>query len=211
MPGLKAAKEIIKDGSLCCHGCGSIAGFITKHNNKLCSPFANQCPVVKERNGKSVKASGIDYANRYDRLSADAKKRMAWSKGLTIDDPRVAKRSAKLRGRRRITDSERLRKKKYRENCEFNLQSNISKVEGYVLLKELGMYDRIKNPSGVVRDHIISVDFGFKNNIPPEIISHPANCRFITHLENAKKGKRSDLLLNDLINRIEKWGIDGNW
>lgn len=40
-------------------------------------------------------------------------------------------------------------------------------------------------------DHIISIQYCFKNNIPVEICSHPDNLRIIPWKENAKKWKRA--------------------
>ena len=59
--------------------------------------------------------------------------------------------------------------------------------------------------NGVSRDHIISINYGFKNNILPEIISHPANCQLLRHNENISKGKKCDLILEQLINKIKEW------
>lgn len=67
------------------------------------------------------------------------------------------------------------------------------------------MYDRLRNTKGVVRDHIYSIDRGFRENVDPSLISHPANCRFISHKENASKSKRCDLTLTELQERIDNW------
>ena len=62
-----------------------------------------------------------------------------------------------------------------------------------------------KNVNGVSRDHIISVSYGFKHNIDPLIISHPANCRLLVHKDNKKKSGHCDLTLEDLLLKIEQW------
>ena len=62
-----------------------------------------------------------------------------------------------------------------------------------------------KNVLGVSRDHIISVSYGFTNNIDPSIISHPANCRIILHSENKKKSTKCDLTIDQLLERIAVW------
>lgn len=62
-----------------------------------------------------------------------------------------------------------------------------------------------KNTSGVSRDHIISVSYGFANNIDPKIISHPANCRIMIHSDNKIKHNRCDLTVDQLLKRIETW------
>ena len=44
-------------------------------------------------------------------------------------------------------------------------------------------------------DHKISIYYGFKNNIPPEIISHPNNLRIIPFSDN--RVKRYNCLVDD--------------
>lgn len=46
---------------------------------------------------------------------------------------------------------------------------------------------------------------GYKNNVDPFIISHPANCRLVRHNDNVSKGSKSLLTLEELIQKIEKW------
>lgn len=50
-------------------------------------------------------------------------------------------------------------------------------------------------------DHIYSIADGFKNNINPNIISSYVNLRVITSDENLKKGTRSDMELDELMER----------
>ena len=62
-----------------------------------------------------------------------------------------------------------------------------------------------KNILGVSRDHIISVSYGFANNIDPSIISHPANCRIMLHLDNKIKHNKCDLTIEQLLEKIDTW------
>lgn len=55
-------------------------------------------------------------------------------------------------------------------------------------------------------DHIYSIANGFINNIPPEIIASPANLRMLSYRDNITKRDKSDILLEELYNRFEKWG-----
>ena len=48
-------------------------------------------------------------------------------------------------------------------------------------------------------DHIYSIHDGFKNNIPTYIISDIKNLRMIKYDLNLKKGKRSDISIDDLL------------
>lgn len=62
-----------------------------------------------------------------------------------------------------------------------------------------------KNTNGVSRDHIFSVMDGFYNNIPPEVISHPANCQLSLHVDNLKKGRKSLISIDQLYEKIKSW------
>ena len=46
---------------------------------------------------------------------------------------------------------------------------------------------------------------GFKNNISPLIISHPANCQLISQRNNASKNRKSSITLEQLLQRIKEW------
>lgn len=72
-------------------------------------------------------------------------------------------------------------------------------------LKLAGWYNRISNPLGMTRDHLISKYDGFKRNISPKIISHPANCKIIQFNENRRKNTKSSITLSELKQRIKSW------
>jgi len=67
------------------------------------------------------------------------------------------------------------------------------------------MYNKDTNPDGVVRDHMVSRRYGYDNNIPPEIIGHPANCQFLSHRDNLSKGAGCSLTYEQLLTRIALW------
>jgi hypothetical protein len=48
----------------------------------------------------------------------------------------------------------------------------------------------------------LSVREGFEMGIDPQIISHPANCRLMIHNENISKNKRSDITIEELLEKI---------
>ena len=171
-----------------CKECGKPIG----PSSQRCRTCANRINITKRVYRKTGKAYG----------PADP----LWRKNHVEDYAAAREKNRQaLLGKRKISDEELLRKALYREQCQFNLAGVIERVEGYELLKLLGMYDRRRNPEGVVRDHIYSVARGFKEGVDPRIISHPANCRFITHKANASKSKRCDISLEDLQKRIEAW------
>jgi len=73
------------------------------------------------------------------------------------------------------------------------------------IIDEYGWYNPTKNINGVARDHTISVYEGFKRNIKPSLISHPANCRIMKQIDNMKKHTKSSISLEQLKNKINDW------
>ena len=53
-------------------------------------------------------------------------------------------------------------------------------------------------------DHIVSQRYGFDNAIPPSIIGHICNLRFITWEANNSKGDDCDMNINELTQLLEK-------
>lgn len=104
-------------------------------------------------------------------------------------------------------------KKLYSYQCRFVFGINsYSEWFSYAsnLIKEHGWYsasNRGNNLSGCSRDHLYSVSEGYKNNIDPKIISHPANCEIIPHRKNQNKHKTSSITLDELKERIRKFNL----
>ena len=76
------------------------------------------------------------------------------------------------------------------------------------LIEQYGWYkakNRGNNPNGVSRDHIYSIEEGYKNLIDPYIISHPANCMLIQQRKNASKHIKSNISIERLIEKIKQW------
>jgi len=101
--------------------------------------------------------------------------------------------------------------KEYRSKCafKFNLADFANEFD-FSLVESYGWYkakNHGNNLNGVSRDHMVSVMFGFTNNIDPNIISHPANCRLIRHNENVSKGSKCAITLEELMGRIEAWNL----
>jgi hypothetical protein len=97
----------------------------------------------------------------------------------------------------------------YRNQCKFrfNLFHYPNEFE-LDLIKKWGFYsptNKKNNLEGVSRDHIYTVYDGYKNNIDPKILAHPANCRLIKQNENSKKHKKSLITLEELKKKIYIW------
>ena len=96
--------------------------------------------------------------------------------------------------------------KDYSRMCKFKFD-----VEGYPeefnldLIREKGWYDNKNNQNGVSRDHMLSISLGWKMDISPKILKHPANCKLMLFQENNKKAWRSSLNIEELMKRIKQW------
>jgi hypothetical protein len=55
-------------------------------------------------------------------------------------------------------------------------------------LNKFGLFNQYNNTRGWVRDHIVSRMVGFEFRIPPQILRHPANMKFVSHGDNVSKG-----------------------
>ena len=99
--------------------------------------------------------------------------------------------------------------KAYRKDCSFDFNlSDYQDEFNFELVEEYGWYKASNhgdNLDGVSRDHIVSVKYGFDNDVSPEIISHPANCRLITQRENSSKWSKSLISFEELQRKIDEW------
>ena len=104
---------------------------------------------------------------------------------------------------------EDLNLKQYRRKCKFTF--NLKDFENefdFSLIQEHGWYspsNKGNNLKGVSRDHMVSVKYGYENNIDPAIISHPANCQLLVHSKNISKNFRNSLTVEELKERIKIW------
>lgn len=97
----------------------------------------------------------------------------------------------------------------YRKACSFNFSLNdYPDSFDFSIIEKYGWYkakNKGDNPNGVSRDHMYSVKEGFINNIDPQIIAHPANCRLITQRQNVSKGSNSAITIQELKEKIKNW------
>jgi hypothetical protein len=97
----------------------------------------------------------------------------------------------------------------YRADCafKFNLKDYPNEFD-FALIENFGWYsakNRGNNLAGVSRDHMVSVKYGFDNNVDPAIIAHPANCRLMQHSSNSSKCGTCSITLDELLHRIKEW------
>lgn len=102
----------------------------------------------------------------------------------------------------------------YRNACAFKFALNDYPEEfDFELIKKYGWYspsNKKNNLGGVSRDHMYSVKEGFENNVNPDLLSHPANCKLLIHNDNVSKHKASSITLEELKERIASWDAKYN-
>lgn len=98
---------------------------------------------------------------------------------------------------------------RYRLDCAFKF--NVFDYPNYydlTMIEKFGWYsaaNRGNNLSGVSRDHMYSIKDGFRNNVDPSIIAHPANCCLMLHKDNNEKKTKSSITLEELILKIKNF------
>lgn len=101
----------------------------------------------------------------------------------------------------RTTDQKKL----YKLECKFDFcPYNEPQILGYELLSTY-TFTKCGGPNSLHRDHMYSIADGWKNNVDPKIISHPANCQIMFSLENIKKYTKSSITLEELKEKINHW------
>lgn len=94
---------------------------------------------------------------------------------------------------------------RYRYMCRFKIcLDNIHTIKGFDKLVTYGLYEKNTNPNGVVKDHRISIKYGFDNNLSHDIIGNIANCEFLRYNENAIKSDKNAITINELLFEMKK-------
>jgi hypothetical protein len=99
---------------------------------------------------------------------------------------------------------------KYKQDTKFNFNlADYPNEFDFSLIEEYGWYSPSNsnkpNINGVSRDHMISVKEGFRMNIDPKLLSHPANCELMKHSDNISKYKKCSLTIDELLGKIDNW------
>jgi hypothetical protein len=195
-------------------------------NPKICqNDFCGEIiPYDKRRNNYCNSSCHAKKTNLNRRCSLETKEKLRKkyyenNKDVIIHNECKICGSKILKSVRRIYCSDDCRKKsrrlnideynQYKQDCKFtfNLSDFPDEFE-FSLIEKYGWYkpvNRGNNLGGVSRDHIYSVNEGFKNKINPNIISHPANCKLMVHNNNISKNKKSDIMIDELLKKIEDW------
>lgn len=210
-----------------CHTCG-ISFSIKERANKYpskdkyfcsrrCSNTRNHTEETK--NKISAKIRGLTNTNSYVRQSKITYDLICIECNNSFHSNKQIKFcskscNSKFSNRIRHKHIDKTTLKYYRSQCAFNFNLKDFPDEfNFSLIEEFGWYkakNRGNNLNGISRDHIVSVKYGFKNNIDPKIISHPANCQLLRHNDNVSKNSKCDLSLEELLLKIEQWNIKYN-
>lgn len=85
---------------------------------------------------------------------------------------------------------------------------NNKHVKGQKKIELYEIYNPRKNKTGLVRDHMYSINSGFDNGVFPEILRHPANCEIMLNTENSKKCRNNSISLEELLDKILYYKYD---
>lgn len=125
--------------------------------------------------------------------------------GIKLKHIRDANIASAVRMGRNTSDE----KQRYMKSCEFSFDPySYPDVPGYQLLLDRGIYHPKSNPTGVCRDHMVSKEYGWRNHIPPNVISSVYNCEFLLHHDNVKKSTACSITPNMLYERIASASFD---
>jgi hypothetical protein len=104
----------------------------------------------------------------------------------------------------------RKRWEKFWEGVPHESKYQYTERVGYLTDRNYRRYKDILDPQGLRShqwhlDHVFSKSDGFRYNVDPVVVAHPANLRIISASANSSKNFRSEISLQVLLERIEEW------
>ena len=197
-----------------CETCGVLLSYELRHNkfcNHSCAATYNN--THREKRERIFSKDGIENirAANYKRWGVTSEFRK--KRPCIFCKTKLVKRSKSIYCSNKCRAADRHskldKKRAYTLECRFKFALNeYPNKFDFDLVRKYGWYkakNRGDNVGGVTRDHMISVDDGFKNNIPAEHIRHPANCQLLLFGKNVSKGKTSSITHTELLERIKNW------
>lgn len=175
------------EGKLCNYGCGQDAKFVSTKEVYCCSNSHMRCPAVKKEFSEKV-------ADQWKK--PESKQRKEDTKLSLISRLHNEKNRDMISNTKRIktgilTEEKRKLYRRYAYCCR-KLSQQWAKNNGYEIGRQTFHVD-----------HIYSVLDGFKNEISPNIISHPANLRILEAKKNSSKGCKSEITIEELLRLVE--------
>lgn len=183
-----------------CLSCGNVFEGLISHNRKFCN---NSCAAMFNNKGRVVTEEQKQKVR--EKLIKPKKEKITKLKICRFCNENEMTEKHKL-----ICNTCKTKFYKfYKPLCvfDFNVKELGDKFD-LTIVNEYGWYspkNKGNNLNGVSKDHMYSVRDGFINNIDPEIIKHPANCKLLLHSENNKKNYNSSITIDELKERIKNW------
>ena len=157
----------------------------------LVTEVAKYFGVSRATIGKRLKEAGLNlknHKNQRERQSEFMKENNPVPKGCSRDEKLVEK-LVEYKEKSLQHKIETFNPKSFKEYARF---------ARYLAYKEYGL----KTPNGMNIDHIYSLQDGYRDNVPVDIISHKENLRLIPEKENLEKGSSSLICLDELYKRV---------
>mgnify|MGYP000893365279 CR=1 FL=1 len=198
-----------------CILCGKIIEY-NKRKNKFCSSSCaakntNKNRIGEKRNFSKESLKNIINANikRYNSLEYYENPNHCIQCDNTLSFAKRKNKFCDIKCKQ-IYDRKNLNEYQiYYKKCQFKFSLSDYPYEfNFKLVEKYGWYqakNHGNNLSGISRDHMISIKFGFENKINPDIISHPANCQLMIHNKNVSKYKKCSITLEELLIKINEW------
>ena len=214
--GSIVSKQIAKDfqqkyldNPKICKQCHKAISYENRHNeffcDHSCAAIFNNKEKPSRTNESRQKIKQIMLDKGYENYLSNPKKCKTYDNHISYEHKR-----------RKLCDTCRYNLKHtfresniaYRRACNFKLNKrDHPTLFDNQLLTEIGWYmpvNKGNNINGASFDHLYRVSDGFKNNVEPEIMKHPANAELIPHNINQLR-RKSVISLEELKRRIELW------
>jgi len=202
----KCGDQHDKNGTYCSRSCANSRTW-SDDDKKRKSEIAKKSNKVMLANTDLEKREKLSEAAKKQALEGNTN----WGRLHTPEVIEKIKNTMKKKSKTWLESLDRKNKIEYRKACKFRFALNEFPDEfNFGLIEDHGWYkakNRGNNPNGISRDHMYSINEGFKNDIDPYYISHPANCKLMRHGDNNKKDRKCSITLENLIEMINQWDI----
>lgn len=199
-----------KDNQFCSNSCSAKQSNRLRTETGWASSFEHRKKTSEKLTGRTyvepvivsqICLCGIEFS--YTKIGNKNRKYCSKSCATKYSPSHIKKRETARNNRTALVN--------YRSDCSFKFVLNDFPEEfDFSLIEKYGWYkakNKGNNLYGVSRDHIVSVRYGYDNQIDPAIISHPANCKLVRHSENVSKGIKCDMTIEMLLEKIKQWEI----
>ena len=179
----KKTHDQIPAGKLCDHGCGQPAMVIYTHGKFCCTKIAQHCPEYIRQHSERVS----EHWKRPDAVARKEKVKHSFIERLHNDETveKIKDTKRKKSGLLTPTDA-----KNYRHYARF-IRSRAqlwAKEHGYIIGRQTFHVD-----------HKFSILDSWNAGLPEKIVNHPANLQILEAKQNASKGPKSSITLEELL------------